>query len=364
MSSAKFTFCVPNLNKIQYLPACIESILNQDCQDWRCVFVDGYSTDGSWEYMQQFASDPRFLLLRGKQQGMYEDWNECLRHVETEYFYFLTSDDTCFPALVSTTVSALDACPDIDVCHFQFAYIDAAGMLLRSHEAIVRTQLPLYCEVNQSAHRRSGLCEFMMHFIYRTLYITITSLVFRRNLISKMQGFSSAYGAVGDYDWTMRLGLFSDVLYVPKLLATWRLYEEQATQQDCFSPQVTEKLLAIAQDNLDVLSQMNQANDLKQPINTAQILSNLSGEHALGLYKQIGAVASFSNALKSTFTAVKKYPAYPAKYIFKKISERIDPSKLRPFYYKNTAAHKLIHDYGLQWPPTPVEIQKHQSVLR
>ncbi|NER52725.1 MAG: glycosyltransferase family 2 protein, partial [Symploca sp. SIO1A3] len=74
MGSPKFTFCIPNLNKIKYLPACIESMLAQDCQDWRCVFVDGYSTDGSWEYMEQFASDPRFLLLRGRQQGMYTDW--------------------------------------------------------------------------------------------------------------------------------------------------------------------------------------------------------------------------------------------------------------------------------------------------
>ena len=124
MSKPRFTFCIPNLNKIQYLPACIESMLAQDCRDWKCVFVDGYSTDGSWEYMQQFAADPRFLLLRGLKQGMYADWNECLRHVDTEYFYILTSDDTCFPELMSRTVNALDAYPNVDACHFQFCLIN------------------------------------------------------------------------------------------------------------------------------------------------------------------------------------------------------------------------------------------------
>jgi glycosyltransferase involved in cell wall biosynthesis len=328
---------------MRYLPACIESVLAQDEQNWRCVFVDGYSTDGSWEYMQQFADDRRFLLRRGLRQGMYADWNECLRHVETDYFYFLTSDDTCFPTLVSTTIAALDAHPNLAACHFKFAWIDESGTITRSPETITQVHFDLYQEVNQHAHIRSGLGEFFMHFLYRNLYMTITSLVFRRSLIDKLQGFTSLYGAVGDYDWTMRLGLVTDVLYVPELLATWRVYQGQATD-DCTSPQVTEKLLAIAQSNLDAFAQSKQAHQIKKPIDKNQILSDLLNEHAASLYRQIRQTKSTSEAQKALYLAFKHYPLYPAK----KILRRLSGNRLYSYQPEKAAiAHQWIEQYGL-----------------
>jgi glycosyltransferase involved in cell wall biosynthesis len=328
---------------MRYLPACIESVLAQDEQNWRCVFVDGYSTDGSWEYMQQFADDRRFLLLRGLRQGMYADWNECLRHVETDYFYLLTSDDTCFPTLVSTTIAALDAQPNLEACHFKFAWIDESGAITRSPETITQVHFDLYQEVNQHPHIRSGLCEFFMHFLYRNLYMTITSLVFRRSLIDKLQGFTSSYGAVGDYDWTMRLSLVTDVLYLPKLLATWRVYQGQATD-DCTSPQVTEKLLAIAQTNLDTFAQSKQAQQIKKPIDKNQILSDLLNEHAASLYRQIRQTKSTSEAQKALYLALKHYPLYPAK----KLLRRLSGNRLYSYQPEKAAiAHQWIEQYGL-----------------
>ncbi|UBF27181.1 glycosyltransferase [Kovacikia minuta CCNUW1] len=345
MSSSRFTFCIPNLNKMRYLPACIASVLAQDYQDWRCVFVDGYSTDGSWEYMQQFADDRRFLLLRGLRQGMYADWNECLRHVETDYFYFLTSDDTCFPTLASTTIAALDAHPNLAVCHFKFAWIDEAGVITRSPETITQVHFDLYQAVNQSAHVRSGLCEFFMHFLYRNLYMTITALVFRRSVIDQLKGFTSLYGAVGDYDWTMRLGLTTDVLYLPELLATWRVYEGQATD-DCTSPQVTEKLLTIAQTNLDRLVQSQPMYPLKRPINRNQMLSDLRNEHAAALYKQVRRSKSIPEIQKNLYPALKQCPLYPVK----KLLRRLSGNRLYSYQPEKAAiAHQWIEQYGLDF---------------
>jgi glycosyltransferase involved in cell wall biosynthesis len=163
--------------------------------------VDGYSTDGSWEYIQQFAEYTRFLIIRGTGQGIYPDWNECLKYVNTEYFYFLTSDDTCYPELVSKTTEALDRYPDVDACHFQFALINRQGSIKSNYEVITEKFFPLYTSVNKYAHRRSGITEFILHTVYRSLYISMTSLVFRRNLIDKIQGFPHIYGTVGDCDY-------------------------------------------------------------------------------------------------------------------------------------------------------------------
>ena len=350
MSKPEFTFCVPNLNKIQYLPACIESMLAQDCSDWKCVFVDGYSTDGSWEYMQQFNSDSRFLIRRGIKQGMYADWNECLKRVDTEYFYILTSDDTCFPSLVSTTVRALDQYTDIDACHFQYAFIDETGQIIQSPEEITRSFFALYCDVNKFMHRRSGICEFMMHFAYRTIYTTITSLVFRRRLIDKMQGFRTIYGSSGDFDWTMRLGLFTDILYIPKLLATWRRYAGQAT---LLAPILASQKahISIAQNNLRDFIGTEQAQALLQPVNPHRLLEDFFNRHASILLQQTMTAKTARNAIHHAFPLIMHYPLY----IPKKLINRISFNKLYPYSNSMELAQEYIRDYGLKWPPLQIK---------
>jgi glycosyltransferase involved in cell wall biosynthesis len=354
MMKPRFTFCIPNLNKIDYLPACIDSMLAQDCGDWQCVFVDGFSTDGCWEYMQQFQGDHRFRILRGLKQGMYADWNECLQYVDTEYFYILTSDDTCYPELVSKTVQALDSTPDIDVCHFKFAFIDHQGQLLQLSPETAKLQFPLYAPFYDQVYRRKGIIDFLAHFVYGALYTTITSLVFRRRIIDKMQGFSPNYGSISDYDWTMRLGLYSDVLYIPELLATWRKYDGQADSQ-------TENLvrrrneLDIAKKNLDLMGQMCKFSLLvsRNSITSGKILSNLQDGYTSAIYYQQSRNLSdlSDDALSVLMDVVSQDPLY----ILRKLLRRISANKLFS-YHPDFMLMQLFEDLHPEWQPSVVEL--------
>lgn len=348
MGHPRFTFCIPNLNKRKYLPACIESVLSQDCEDWRCVFVDGYSTDGCWEYMQQYSSDPRFLLLRGRQQGMYADWNECLKYVDTEYFYFLTSDDTCYPQLVSKTISALDIYTDIEVCHFQCNLIDDIGHVISKTDDLFGPNF-IYVDVNQYPHRRSGLCDFFMHFVYRALYTTITSLVFRTSLIDKLKGFSTSFGSSGDYDWTMRLCLFTDILYIPETLATWRTYPAQATNI-VSSSQYHERSLAIAQTNIDLLFSLQPEKRYKRYRTKEILLNRFLDNYASSICLEIMNSRNILFTLEKTYLLLKNRPFYVPKTIIKYLS-------LKKLFTKSDTiaqAEKLIYKYNLTWPPTAI----------
>jgi glycosyltransferase involved in cell wall biosynthesis len=349
MNAPKFTFCIPNLNKIKYLPACIESMLAQDCPHWKCVFVDGYSTDGSWDYMQQFASDSRFLLLQGKRQGMYADWNECLNYIDTEYFYFLTSDDTCYPTLVSTTTAALDRHLDLDACHFQFEFIGDRTEKIEPPPGLVN-HCDLYRDVNLYAHRRSGLCEFMMHFIYGAVYLSMTSLVFRRRLLQHLPKFQTNLGSVSDYDWTMKMGLYTDILYLPELLATWRLYPEQATSQ-MNALQLPERCYAVAKENLSASIQAGCDRALKKPIDSTRLLSYLLDTYTSQLYRQIIESKNSKEFLDRTLTLMKINPTYSLK----KVLNRLTFNKLYPYQTRQKIAHQTIAEYGLDWPPVPTD---------
>jgi glycosyltransferase involved in cell wall biosynthesis len=349
MAESRFTFCIPNLNKRKYLPACIESVLSQDREDWRCVFVDGYSTDGSWEYMQQFASDSRFLLLRGHKQGMYADWNECLQRVETEYFYFLTSDDTCYPQIVSKTISTLDAYADIDVCHFQCDLINEIGTIISKTDDLFGSDF-IYKDANKYAHRRSGICDFFMHFVYRALYTTITSLVFRKSLIDKLEGFSTFFGTSGDYDWTMRMCLFTDILYIPETLATWRTHSDQATRTVSYS-QYHERSLVIAQTNLDLLFSLQPEKFRKRHQIREILLNRFLDNHASFVCLEILKSRSILFILGKIYLLLRNRPFYIPKTIIKHLS-------FKKIFTKPTnvdQAEKLIREYNLNWPPTVID---------
>jgi glycosyltransferase involved in cell wall biosynthesis len=338
MDKPRFTFCIPNLNKIDYLPACIDSMLAQDCGDWQCVFVDGYSTDGCWEYMQQFVGDPRFRLLRGLKQGMYADWNECLRYVDTEYFYILTSDDTCYPELVSKTTQALDQYLDIDICHFQYNFIDADGITVSSSDEITNGLFDFYRDLNQHMHRRPALFEFMMHFVYRTIYTTLNSLVIRSSVLDRVGEFSCQYGPGGDFDWTMRLSLASDVLYLPELLASWRRYDTQASSAPS-ALYTNEIQLKIAEANLHRFMVDNRAASIKH-LDARQLLNDFCQHHAGALYRE-----AFKN-IKNLYLAISQYPFY----IPNKIMNRLSFNNLYRYPKRIDFAWDLVRYYDLELP--------------
>ncbi|PSN14670.1 hypothetical protein C7293_10705 [filamentous cyanobacterium CCT1] len=345
MNTPNFTFCIPNLNKIDFLPACIESMLAQDSDTWRCVFVDGYSTDGSWEYMQQFANDPRFTLLRGKRQGMYADWNYCLEQVTTEYFYFLTSDDLCYPQLISKTTSALERYPDIDACHFKFDYINEHDQITRTYKEIIAAEMPIYLSASDYPHRRQALFEFLMHFVYRTIYRTMTSLVLRRSLISKVGPFSTQFGSAGDYDWTMRLTMHTDTLFIPETLTAWRKYEGQATQ----SPRSLEsisRVFDIAKANLEICRDNQFLFSKKTRLEERLLLSLLSNAYRTALYKQAYSEKTLYGKLRLLSQATYNYPMHYFNLTLKRLGLTL------PKLISNKAelSQKLIQTYHIRWP--------------
>jgi hypothetical protein len=288
---------------------------------------------------------------------MYADWNECLREVKTEYFYILTSDDTCFSSLVSTTIYALDQYPDVDACHFQYALIDETGEITRSYEEITQSDFEIYAEVNQFPHRRNGLTEFMMHLACRAIYRTITSLVFRKRLLDTLKGFQTIYGTAGDQDWTMRMALQTDIIYIPKLLATWRCYDEQATAQ-LTKRKYLENSLHLAKDNVSQLIQREAELKLKRPLNKKHLLSEYSDNYASYLYNQalksIAIIAFTQNFISLT----KSHPFY----ILKKIINRLSGNRFFAYPSKFSRALNLIDIYGISWPPRSIELDSKSLI--
>lgn len=85
---------VPVYNVADYLPQCLESILNQDYGDLQVLLIDDGSTDDSGAICDQFAAqDSRIQVIHQKNGGAASAKNAGLRAATGKYLSFVDSDD-------------------------------------------------------------------------------------------------------------------------------------------------------------------------------------------------------------------------------------------------------------------------------
>ena len=85
---------VPVYNAEDYLPACLDSILNQDLREIEIIVVDDGSTDESGRIADRYAAkDSRIRVIHQENAHLSASRNVGMRLVTGEYIAFIDSDD-------------------------------------------------------------------------------------------------------------------------------------------------------------------------------------------------------------------------------------------------------------------------------
>ena len=99
---------VPIYNVEEYLPACIESILNQTYKDLEILLIDDGSTDNSGRICDKYAQcDNRCIVIHQLNSGEAEARNTGLDHANGEYISFIDGDDYIHPQMLEILYEAL-----------------------------------------------------------------------------------------------------------------------------------------------------------------------------------------------------------------------------------------------------------------
>ena len=95
----KVSIGMPVYNVAEYLPQCLDSIINQTFTDFEVIMVDDGSTDGrSFEICQEYVErDKRFRLIHQKNGGRSAARNTALKNMTGEYITWIDSDDWVEP---------------------------------------------------------------------------------------------------------------------------------------------------------------------------------------------------------------------------------------------------------------------------
>lgn len=111
----KVSVIVTAYNKENYIRKCLESVINQDCNDWELIIVEDGSTDNTKEVIEQFVKpylenitykDRIKLVLHSENNGVNAARITGLENVSCEFFTFLDGDDYYEPNAISTLLNA------------------------------------------------------------------------------------------------------------------------------------------------------------------------------------------------------------------------------------------------------------------
>lgn len=104
---------VPIYNVAPYLPACLDSIIQQTYRDLEIILVDDGSTDGCAAIADKYkAQDERIRVIHQANSGLSAARNAGLRVATGEYVWFVDSDD--YIALDACEILAQKAMQDDD----------------------------------------------------------------------------------------------------------------------------------------------------------------------------------------------------------------------------------------------------------
>ena len=108
-----FSVCVPTYNYGRFMTDTIESVLQQDLEDFELIITDDASTDGTRELVESYAADDKRVryVLNEKRLGMNGNIKRAADLARGRYIKMLCADDFLAPRCLSRMSALMDAHP-------------------------------------------------------------------------------------------------------------------------------------------------------------------------------------------------------------------------------------------------------------
>ncbi len=198
----KVSIVTPSYNQARFLEATICSVLDQDYPEIEYIVVDGGSKDDSVEIIRRYQ-DRISWWVSEKDKGHADALNKGFSHASGEILAWLNSDDTYFPTAVSEASAYLKDHPEVGMVYGDANLIDEAGRV-----------------IGQFASRQTDYRSLLRG----SVHIPQATTFFRRDLYRQVGPLDLSLFFAFDYDLWVRLAKVSDIRYLPRLWANFRMH--------------------------------------------------------------------------------------------------------------------------------------------
>ncbi len=197
---------MPVYNGENYLSEAILSILNQTFSAFEYLIIDDGSTDNTWEILNSFF-DHRIRIEKNKQNiGITKTLNRGLQLARGNYIARMDADDIFFPERLQRQKTFLDENVNIAMVGSWIEKIDKAG---RKIETITFPIDPYL------------LSWRLLH----TNTFVHSAVMFRKDAVLCIGGYSENYKYAEDYDLWSRLSTRWEIANLPIVLVKWRSWK-------------------------------------------------------------------------------------------------------------------------------------------
>ena len=117
----KISIIVPIYNVERYLPACLDSVLNQTFWDFEVICINDGSPDGCGQILAEYAQkDSRIKVITQENQGVSVARNTGVQLATADYIAFVDSDDELAPTFLERMYNTITQTnSDVVWCDFQ-----------------------------------------------------------------------------------------------------------------------------------------------------------------------------------------------------------------------------------------------------
>ena len=179
---------IGSYNAERYIVAAVDSALAQTYANIEIIIIDDASTDKTRDLLEKYH-DPRIrYLVHEKNRGITGTRNHLFQEAKGAFFAYLDCDDLYLPDHVAVEVAYLEAHPRC---------------------ALVYSRLLYFFDGNQDKHYRHRNTLYSGDDVFPALlekmFITNTSIMFRREIYDQLGGYRTETGIVEDWEYFLRM---------------------------------------------------------------------------------------------------------------------------------------------------------------
>ena len=203
-SPPKVSIITPSYNQGRFLEAAIRSVLAQDYPNLEYIIVDGGSKDESVAIIHKYAGKLAWWISE-KDHGHADALNKGFAHASGDILAWLNSDDVYHPGAVKEAVAYLQGHPAVGMVYGDAAITDKDGRVIGKFAS------------KQTSYRQ---------MLRGSVHIPQATTFFRADIWRQVGPLDLSLFFAFDYDLWVRIAKVSDVHYIPRLWADFRIHEQ------------------------------------------------------------------------------------------------------------------------------------------
>ena len=195
-SSATISIIMPLYNKERWVANTVRSILSQSFKDFELIVVDDGSIDRSLEIIREFR-DSRIKIITQKNSGVSSARNRGVLEANGKFITFIDADDIWLDRHLEYLIRAFEKYPNI---------------ILSANKISVCTDEIYPIDITQNRNIEYKKYNYIDSLYKNQFPIHIGSIMVKRDLFNKIDGFYEDMKIAEDVNWILRANCQGEAL--------------------------------------------------------------------------------------------------------------------------------------------------------